>query len=85
MSLKDEFRKMVNELAAKFTLPSIANIFFPPFYEGGQPTSENAILSAVRLSIIIISFNLKKINPKLSKLLSVKNYVLSRESINSQR
>ncbi len=37
MSLKDEFRKMVNKLADKFTLPPIGNIFFPPFYEGGQP------------------------------------------------
>jgi uncharacterized protein (DUF4213/DUF364 family) len=37
MSLKNEFRKMVNELATKFTLPPIANIFFPPFYKGGQP------------------------------------------------
>jgi uncharacterized protein (DUF4213/DUF364 family) len=37
MSLKDEFRKMVTELTAKFTLPPIANIFFPPFYKGGQP------------------------------------------------
>jgi len=37
MSLKNEFRKMVTELTAKFTLPPIANIFFPPFYKGGQP------------------------------------------------
>ena len=37
MSLKDEFRKMVNKITTKFTLPSIANIFFPPFYKGGQP------------------------------------------------
>ena len=37
MSLKDEFRKMFNEFADKFTLPPIANIFFPPFYRGGQP------------------------------------------------
>jgi uncharacterized protein (DUF4213/DUF364 family) len=37
MSLKDEFKKMVRELATKFTLPPIANIFFPPFYKGGQP------------------------------------------------
>ena len=37
MSLKDEFRRMVNELTTKFTLPPIANIFFPPFYKGGQP------------------------------------------------
>ncbi len=37
MRLKDEFKKMVNELATKFTLPPIADLFFPPFYEGGQP------------------------------------------------
>ncbi|MEE8430465.1 MAG: DUF364 domain-containing protein [Candidatus Desulfatibia sp.] len=37
MSLKDEFRKLVTELTTKFTLPPIANIFFPPFYKGGQP------------------------------------------------
>ena len=37
MSLKDEFRRMVNELTTKFTLPPIENIFFPPFYKGGQP------------------------------------------------
>ena len=37
MGLKDEFKKMVTELTAKFTIPPIANIFFPPFYKGGQP------------------------------------------------
>jgi len=36
MNLKHEFRKMVNELTARFTLPPIANIFFPSFYKGGQ-------------------------------------------------
>lgn len=36
MGLKDEFRKMVTELTAKFTIPPIANIFLPPFYKGGQ-------------------------------------------------
>jgi len=37
MSLKNEFRKMVTELAVKFTLPPIESIFFPPFHKGGQP------------------------------------------------
>ena len=37
MSLKDEFRKMVKDLTEKFTIPPVANCFFPPFYEGGQP------------------------------------------------
>ena len=37
MGLKDEFRKMVTKLTAKFAIPLIANIFFPPFSVGGQP------------------------------------------------
>jgi uncharacterized protein (DUF4213/DUF364 family) len=37
MSLKDEFKKLITELATKFTIPPISNIFFPPFYKGGQP------------------------------------------------
>jgi uncharacterized protein (DUF4213/DUF364 family) len=37
MSLKDEFKKLITELATKFSLPPISNIFFPPFYKGGQP------------------------------------------------
>ncbi|OEU44484.1 MAG: hypothetical protein BBJ60_05585 [Desulfobacterales bacterium S7086C20] len=37
MGLKDEFRKMVMELTTKFTLPPIANVFFPPFHKGDQP------------------------------------------------
>jgi uncharacterized protein (DUF4213/DUF364 family) len=37
MSLKNEFKKMVNKLAAKYALPPIADIFLPPFYKGDQP------------------------------------------------
>ena len=37
MNLKDEFKKLITELATKFTLPLISNIFFPPFYIGSQP------------------------------------------------
>ncbi|MBW1970105.1 MAG: hypothetical protein JRG87_11600, partial [Deltaproteobacteria bacterium] len=47
MSLKDEFRKMVTELTTKFTLPLITNIFFPPFYKGGQ--SKDAQFMAISL------------------------------------
>jgi uncharacterized protein (DUF4213/DUF364 family) len=47
MSLKDEFKKMVTELTTKFTLPPISNIFFPPFYKGGQP--KDAQFMAIRL------------------------------------
>ena len=37
MSLKNEFIKMITELSSKFTFPPISDIFFPPFYKGGQP------------------------------------------------
>ena len=37
MDLKDEFNKLITELASKFTLPPIADIFLPPFHTGGQP------------------------------------------------
>ncbi|UCD80758.1 MAG: hypothetical protein JSW26_04820 [Desulfobacterales bacterium] len=37
MLLKDEFRMMITKLTAKYSIPPIANIFFPPFYQGGQP------------------------------------------------
>jgi hypothetical protein len=36
MSLKEEFRKMVNELTEKYSPPPIASIFLPPFYKGGN-------------------------------------------------
>ena len=37
MSLKNEFRKMVDQLAANYELPPIENVFLPPFQKGGQP------------------------------------------------
>ena len=47
MSLKDEFRKMITELTARFAPPPIANVFFPPFHKGGQP--KDAQFMAIRL------------------------------------
>jgi len=37
MSLKNEFTKMITQLAEKFAIPPIENIFLPPFHPGGQP------------------------------------------------
>lgn len=37
MHLKDEFRMMIMKLTAKYDIPPIADIFFPPFFKGGQP------------------------------------------------
>ena len=31
MRIKDEFRKMITDLAARFSPPPIADVFFPPF------------------------------------------------------
>jgi uncharacterized protein (DUF4213/DUF364 family) len=47
MSLKGEFRKMTEELAERFAPPPIADVFFPPFHEGGQP--KDAQFMAMRL------------------------------------
>jgi uncharacterized protein (DUF4213/DUF364 family) len=48
MSLIDEFRMMVTRLTAKYEIPPIADIFFPPFYKGGQPPE--AEFMALRLA-----------------------------------
>ncbi|MFH0975947.1 MAG: DUF364 domain-containing protein [Spirochaetota bacterium] len=37
MNLKDEFKKMIGLLSAKYAIPHIAKIFLPPFHKGGQP------------------------------------------------
>ena len=36
MSLKDEFRKMVENLSSQYKIPPVSSLFFPPFYKGGQ-------------------------------------------------
>lgn len=56
MSLKDEFRKMVNVLSTKFTLPPIANIFFPPFHKGGQPKDAQFMAVSLESGATGISF-----------------------------
>ena len=48
MSLKDEFRVLITKLTAKYSIPPIADIFFPPFYKGGQP--QEAEFMALRLA-----------------------------------
>lgn len=35
--LKDEFRTMIQALAAQYAPPEITNVFLPPFQPGGQP------------------------------------------------
>ena len=47
MTIKAEFREMVTELAARFSPPPIADVFFPPFHKGGQP--KDAQFMGIRL------------------------------------
>ena len=56
MSLKDEFQKMITELATKFTLPPIADIFFPPFYKGGQPKDAQFMAISLEGGAVGVSF-----------------------------
>jgi len=56
MDLKDEFRKMVTELATKFTLPPISRIFLPPFYKGGQPKDAQFMAISLESGATGISF-----------------------------
>ena len=48
MRLKDEFRMMTTKLTAQYSIPPIADIFFPPFHRGGQP--KEAEFMALRLA-----------------------------------
>lgn len=36
MGLKNEFRKMIEQLAAQFSFPPVFSLFFPPLCQGGQ-------------------------------------------------
>jgi uncharacterized protein (DUF4213/DUF364 family) len=56
MSLKDEFKKMITELATKFTIPPIANIFLPPFYIGGQPKDAQFMAISLEGGAVGVSF-----------------------------
>lgn len=47
MRLQDDFKKMVTELSARYSLPPIADVFFPSFHKGGQP--KDAAFMALRL------------------------------------
>jgi len=56
MNLKDEFKKLITELATKFTLPAISNIFFPPFYIGSQPKDAQFMAICLESGAVGVSF-----------------------------
>ena len=64
MCLKDEFRKIVTKLTANFSMPPIENVFFPPFYTGGQPRDAEFMAislqgGAAGLSYVLVPDNKK--------------------------
>ena len=56
MSLQDEFRKMITGLTTKFAVPPIADIFIPPFYNGGQPKEAEFIAICLKGGAAGISY-----------------------------
>lgn len=56
MRLNDAFRKMVTQLTEKFTPPPIADIFFPPFYKGGQPKDAQFMAIGLAGGAVGVSF-----------------------------
>jgi len=56
MSLKDDFKKMITKLSTKLPLPPIANIFFPPFYKGGQPKDAQFMAIGLEGGAVGVSF-----------------------------
>lgn len=56
MSLKDEFKKMITKLSSNFTFPLISNVFFPPFYKGGQPKDAHFMAVGLESGAAGISF-----------------------------
>ncbi len=37
MNIYQEFQEILKKLTAKYTIPPISQVFFPPFFQGGQP------------------------------------------------
>ena len=56
MAMKDEFKKIVINLAERFTLPPIEKMFFPPLYEGGQPRNAEFMAMGLEGGAAGISF-----------------------------
>ncbi|MCF6248487.1 MAG: DUF364 domain-containing protein, partial [Desulfobacula sp.] len=47
MTLKKEFKKLIENFASKYTISPISTLFIPPFHKGGQP--KNAQFMAIGL------------------------------------
>ena len=56
MGLKQEFRKMTSELAAKFFLPPVSDFILPPFHRGGQPKDAQFMAIGLKGGAVGISY-----------------------------
>lgn len=72
MLLSDSFNQMVTALAAEYEISFISDIFFPPFYPGGQPKDSEfmAVMlesGSVGISYVLLPNDRKADYGKLSK------------------
>jgi len=37
MTIYQDFQKIVKQIAIKYSIPTISDVYFPPFFKGGQP------------------------------------------------
>lgn len=37
MTIYQEFQKVIDQIVANYNVPTISDVFFPPFFKGGQP------------------------------------------------
>jgi len=37
MTIYQDFQRIVNQIAANYSIPTISEVYFPPFFKGGQP------------------------------------------------
>jgi uncharacterized protein len=56
MTIYQEFQKIVPQLAAQYTIPTISDIYFPPFFKGGQPKEFEFIALKLESGACGISF-----------------------------
>ncbi len=56
MTIYQEFHKVVEQLAANFNIPTITDVYFPPFFKGGQPKEYEFIAIKLKSGVCGISF-----------------------------
>ncbi len=56
MAFKDDFREMIADLAGRYAVPPVAQVYFPPFYPGGQPQDAEFMALALEGGAVGVSY-----------------------------